>query len=330
MATPAGQKVTLFAALVAPDSEGLLRWIKKETDAMALLERERLVPLVYWRLKKSKLAQFLPLKIRESFAEQSRRLARAELLRETALKGLLSGMAELRPLLLKGADFSRRLYPPLTRPTSDIDLYLPRHRVVEFARIARELGWYLTDRGRRAWRLWKTWNHLKWTKDYQVVELHYELVAPGRYVGIDDLAEESETIWLGDCSATVPSKENALLFALAHLGGKHLFESHLLWAYDIYLLANQVDWERLLDKARSVGLLRTVRFTLAWLRRYPGLRERLPGGTALKPGRLLRELLGVTGRWNRLRARLLALYLVDQPARAFVYLLEYLRTVLLR
>lgn|GEM_PF-5723548 len=329
MATPAGQKVTLFAALVAPDADELLRWINTKPDATALLERERLVPLVYWRLKKSKLAQFLQPKVRESFNYLVRQLAKSELLREATLKELLAGMTDQPPLLLKGADFIRRLYPPLTRPTSDIDLYLPRHRVVEFARIARELGWYLTDRGRRARRLWKTWNHLKWTKDYQVVELHYELVAPGRYAGIDDFAEGSETIWLGDCSTTVPSKENALLFALAHLGGKHLFESHLLWAYDIYLLAAQVDWERLLNKARSVGLLRTVRFTLAWLRRYPGLQERLPAGVALKPGWLLRELLGVTGRWNRLRARLLALYLVDQPARAFVYLLEYLRTVLL-
>lgn len=297
---------------------------------MALLERERLVPLVYWRLKQSKLAQFLLLKLRESFSHQSRRLATGELLGEAALKELLRAMAGLRPLLLKGADFARRFYPPLTRPTSDIDLYLPRHRVAEFARIADELGWYLADRGRRASLLWKTWNHLKWTKGGQVVELHYELVAPGRYRGISSFAEGSETIWLGDCPASVPSKENALLFALVHLGGKHLYEPHLLWAYDIYLLTDQVDWESLLKKARSVGLLRTVQFTLAWLRRYPGLRQRLPAGAVLKPNQLLRELVGVNGRWNRLRARLLALYLVDQPARGFVYLLSYLKTVLVR
>jgi hypothetical protein len=319
-----GQKVTLFNALTSRDPADLVRYIISRPEAPALLENERLEPLVDWKLGQSSLAQGLHIQTRGALKEKRREEARWELIQTAPLLELLEATAALKPKALKGLDFRTRLYPPATRTAFDIDLYLERHKFTEFAQTAEKLGWRLATRGAFGRMLWRRWNHLVWVKGRTILEVHYALTAPGRYNAAYRFGGDPIPLDLQGITLWVPQKEEAALFSLVHLCGNHFFAPHLLSVYDIWLLSPELDWCKLFGLARRAGLERTVSFALAYLRNYPTLKKRIPPGEPLKPGRIGKRFLKQSPQRVQTRSRLLGLYLADPPYRGLTYLLGHL------
>jgi hypothetical protein len=319
-----GQKVTLFTALTSRDPSDLARHIMETPDALEWLREERLAPLADWRLGGGSLAQGLQKEVRASLKEQRRREARWELVQTAPLLDLLAETATLQPLALKGLDFRARLYPPATRPASDIDIYVERGKMGRFAEAAEKTGWRLDTRGRLGRRLWRRWNHLIWGKDQTVLEVHYALTAPGRYNEDFRFGENPTPLDLHGVTLWVPSREDATLFCLVHLCGNHFFDSHLLSVYDIWMLCPGLDWGKLYASARKAGLERTVCFAVAYLRGYPTLRGLVPPGEPLRPGRFGKGFFEKKHKRVRARSRLLGLYLADPPIRSLTYVLGHL------
>jgi hypothetical protein len=319
-----GQKVTLFTALTSREPDALARHIIETPDAIERLRRERLVPLADWRLGGGGLAQGLQKEVLDSLKEERRREARLELVQTAPLLDLLAETEDLRPLALKGLDFRARLYPPATRPASDIDIYVERAMMARFAEAAEKTGWRLETRGTQGRRLWRRWNHLIWSKDQTVLEVHYALTAPGRYNARYRFGEESIPLDLHGVTLWVPSREDAALFCLVHLCGNHFFDNHLLSVYDIWMLCPGLDWGKLYANARKAGLERTVCFAAAYLRCYPTLKGLVPPGEPLRPGRIGKGFLKQSYTRVRARSRLLGLYLADPPVRSLTYILGHL------
>jgi hypothetical protein len=319
-----GQKVTLLTALTSREPAALARHIIETPDALERLRRERLAPLADWRLGGGGLAQGLQKDTLDSLREERRGEARRELAQTAPLLDLLAETEDLRPLALKGLDFRTRLYPPATRPASDVDIYVERGKMARFAEAAEKTGWRLDTRGRLGRRLWRRWNHLIWDKDQTVLEVHYALAAPGRYNARYRFGEEPAPLDLYGVTLWVPSREDAAFFCLVHLCGNHFFDCHLLSVYDIWLLCPGLDWGKLYANARKAGLERTVSFAAAYLRCFPTLRELVPPGEPLLPGRVGRKFLKPMSGGIRTRSRLLGLYLADPPVRSLTYVLGHL------
>jgi len=319
-----GQKVTLFTALTSRNPGDLARHIIKTPGAAEWLEEERLAPLADWKLGGGGLAQGLQNDILLRLKKKRRQEAHWELVQTAPLLDLLEATAALQPLALKGLDFRARLYPPATRPAADLDLYLERRKVARFAETAEKTGWRLATRGRLGWQLWRRWNHLIWGKGDAVLEVHYDLTAPGRYNTDFRFGENPTPLNLHGVTLWVPPKEDAALFCLVHLCGNHLFDPHLLSVYDIWLLCPSLDWGKLYTLARKAGLERTVCFALAYLRNYPTVRSLVPPGEPLKPGRIGREFFKQRPEGVRTRSRLLGLYLADPPIRSLTYILGHI------
>jgi hypothetical protein len=316
-----GQKVTLFTALTSRDPGDLARHILDTPDAPRWLEEERLGPLADWRLDGEGLAHGLHEDTLLSLKQKRRQEARWELVQTAPLLEILQETADLRPLALKGLDFRVRLYPPATRPAADVDLYLERRKIARFAEAAEKTGWTLATRGRLGRLLWRHWNHLIWGKGDTVLEVHYDLTAPGRYNTGYRFGEAPTPLDLYGVELWVPSREDAALFCLVHLCGNHLFDPHLLSVYDIWLLCPGLDWGKLLASARKAGLERTVSFALAYLRNYPTVRRLLPPGGELRPGRTGKRFFRPRPEGVQTRSRLLGLYLADPRIRSLTYTL---------
>ncbi len=323
METFPGQKVTLFTALTSREPDALARHIIETPDAVERLRRERLAPLADWSLGGGGLAQGLQKEILDSLKEERRRETCRELVQTAPLLDLLAETEDLRPLALKGLDFRARLYPPATRPASDIDIYVERGKMARFAEAAEKTGWRLETRGRLGRRLWRRWNHLIWGRDRTVLEVHYALTAPGRYNARYRFGEEPIPLDLHGVKLWVPSREDAALFCLVHLCGNHFFDYHLLSVYDIWMLCPGLDWGKLYANARKAGLERTVCFAVAYLRCYPTLRRLVPPGEPLRPGRFGRKFLRPMSGGVRTHSRLLGLYLADPPFRSLTYILGH-------
>ena len=319
MAALPGQKIDLLELITGPADE-LARRLVANPEIRRRLARERFGALIHYRLKAAGLTESLPGKYRVELRQSWRQVLRRQLIQEVSAVSLTRIAEEYQPVILKGLHFSRLLYPPGTRSSVDLDVFCPRRLYGGLAERLLDEGWRPREFGAYARRLYRTWVHLSWVKDDCCLEVHFDLVPPGRYRGYDTIWENRLPLELECGRVYVPEPEDAVLFALAHLSKEHLFESHLLWVLDLFRLAPLVDWNEVERRAEGCGLGRLYRFALAYLRRYDPLRRRLPPGTAL-PLEGWEWLLG-DGGLVRFRARLLGLLLCQAPSRTLSYSLR--------
>lgn len=314
MAAVDREEVALFEALAAPDPERLTG-LSGAAGFPWLLERERLGPLAAWVADGKKDADSSGITVL-GYADKRRSNIADELKAQQICAEIEAADPGIQPVVLKGLHFARSLYPPGARPFCDIDLFLPRRRLPCLAALLKRLGWEPLDDPRTSKRLWANWVHLAWRRGGNLIEVHFDLVPPGRYRGCDDLWLRRRRLELEGGGIWTPDPEDAALVALTHLAKEHLFQPHLLWVMDIHRMAPEVDWDLVAVRARRWGLERLPAFMTAYLRRYPSLRRRLPPGRPLPRTPFWEWMLAAGAKLVQPRARLLGLLLTDEPRRA--------------
>jgi Uncharacterised nucleotidyltransferase len=209
-------------------------------------EAERVAPLLYI----GNSAGAAPL-LRKAYYESAAR----NLLLFEALDELTAALASrgTRPVLLKGADFARTLYPSTAlRPMGDLDLWVSPEEVACAESVLASLGYRpgvpeMTPGLARAIRHARL--YVGGARGDVAIDLHWSLVGHStdrRAPSLDWFRSRTRDSRL-DATAS-------LLYLAAHMKLQH-YDEHppLIWLSDFYLLSHQpdVEWEELFQAARS-------------------------------------------------------------------------------
>ncbi|WP_199741832.1 nucleotidyltransferase family protein [Corallococcus sp. CA047B] len=195
---------------------------------------------------------------RESLAGAARGMrVRALLLRSVEALAAV----DVVPVLLKGYGLARRLYPePLLRATTDVDLLVPRARVLCAVHALEGLG--LTTKPGDGDR--DDTHHVELTGPAGLVELHYRALAGyGQALEGDALVARAEDADLDGLRVRYLCAEDEAVYLALH-ASNHLLQ-RLTWLFDLKLLARakpHLDWERVVARAKETGLPHLVWY--AW------------------------------------------------------------------
>jgi hypothetical protein len=179
-----------------------------------------------------------------SLADQLRRSAVVEALRTNELRRALTVLADagIRAILLKGAALAQTHYPrPELRPRSDSDMMIPTNARESVARALVASGF------RRAHEidgdLAVAQFHFVKTDCYgleHALDVHWRVSnvrAFSETLTYDELLREAIPVPQLDASALSACPIHALLIACVHRVAHHGDTPHLLWLYDVHLLA---------------------------------------------------------------------------------------------
>lgn len=195
--------------------------------------------------------------------------AALEAAREVELRGVIAALAAagVRAVLIKGAALAHTHYPrPELRPRLDTDLMIPAEARARASRILAALGYArLTE---TEGDLCVSQIHFERTDALSVrhtFDVHWRIsnvLAFADVLSYDDLAREAVALpHLGAC-ALGPGTAHSLLLACLHRVAHHRDSPHLLWLYDIHLLADALDdCER--DRLIAIADARRVRTVCA-------------------------------------------------------------------
>ena len=180
--------------------------------------------------------------------------------------------AQMRVMVLKGADIATSLYPrPELRPFHDIDLMVQPKDLGATIAILEKLGYHYHQEyrfeavsERRA-----AFVYVKQTPvGYLMFEIHTSPHENEWGVSFDavQLWERARSITIAGMSAYGMGLEDLLLYLCWHYRS-HVF-GRLIWLYDIALLlqhhADQLDWTLVRRLAREQGLMATIYYTVRW------------------------------------------------------------------
>ncbi|RKG80682.1 hypothetical protein D7W79_07400 [Corallococcus exercitus] len=165
------------------------------------------------------------------------------------------------PVLLKGYGLARRLYPePLQRATNDVDLLVPRARVLCSVHALEGMG--LTTQAGDVDQ--DDAHHVELTGPDGMVELHYRALAGyGQSLEGDALVARAEDATLDGHPVRYLCAEDEAVYLSLH-ASNHLLQ-RLAWLFDLKLLARahpKLDWDRVVTRARRTGLPHLVWY--AW------------------------------------------------------------------
>jgi hypothetical protein len=207
---------------------------------------ERVAPLLY----ASEPERAAPV-LRKAFYDSAAR----NLLLLGALDDLTAALASrgLHPVILKGADFARTLYPsPELRPMSDLDLWIASGEAARAESALASLG-YRPGAPDMAPGLSRAIRHARLfvggARGDVAVDLHWSLVGHETDRRAPSLAWFRERASGSRLDATA-----SLLYLAAHMKLQHYDEpAPLIWLSDFYLLSfrSEVDWSALFEAARS-------------------------------------------------------------------------------
>ncbi len=223
----------------------------------------------------------------------------------------------------KGSDFADHLYPSSNlRPTSDIDILVPRNRLADTAAVLNRLGYAKAAAPSMRFAECEygeqTWNHAT-AADIEV-DLHWNLInhpVLRRRASID----LTDLDWTRDDAAVegrrVATPATRLVIAAAHATFGHQFD-RLLLLCDIRESSRQLTDDSAVSSVGSIaertGMRASVELALATTARWlgdsasAGLLRRLGGRAITRGGSLLvseKMLLSSGGRGHRVRRRLL-------------------------
>lgn len=265
-------------ALTAPSTGALEAWLltnELDTEAVSWLQRQRLAPYAFHRLREAglmaRLSQATQAALRSSFYAT----AAYNAVLTAELGALLASLRRrgVEPIVLKGMALGVTLYPvPHARPTSDLDLLVERAQMEAVRQVLVERGY--RDMGLDPEHHQAFCNHLyAWRKvanNLSVsVEAHWHLVhdpAYARHMGLRDLRARAQQVDFGPFSALVLDPADQLVHACAHLLLHHGYNWSLLWLLDLRLLVDRYgtawDWDELVGRAEAFRLAGTLRYWL--------------------------------------------------------------------
>ena len=279
---------------------------------------ERVAPLLYF----GDSAGAAPV-LQKAYYESAAR----NLLLFEALDMLSAALASrgVRPVLLKGADFARHLYPSAAlRPMSDLDLWVSPEEVARAESALASLGYRqgapeMTPGLARAIRHARL--YVGGVRGDVAIDLHWSLVghdADRRAPSLDWFRARTRDSRLDPTAS--------LLYLAAHMKLQHYDERlPLIWLSDFYLLSQrpEMEWEALFDAARSFRWEAALAATAADVSSRLGLELPSPlAAYARSVSMAIPEHKGGPERaWNELstlsfrgRAALLKAYLFPSPS----------------
>lgn len=242
------------------------------------VERRNLVPVIYPTLQQSKPA--IPEEVQQAWRQEFYRAAttNTHLIRDLEL--ILAALAESNTpiLLVKGAALVDTLYRDVgVRAMFDVDLVIPQEQVAvcreilleqHFAPVAVELGpgSDLSYRSQEAFHPHPPY--------HTAAELHWHLLDIPYYlrkVPMDWFWENTLPHQVAGQPVRILNPEANLLYLPAHLALHHSFQG-LHWFVDLALLVHKhqdnLDWDKVINKAREFELLLALRDTLDRLHSY--------------------------------------------------------------
>jgi hypothetical protein len=226
-----------------------------------------LCPALYGALKLKDLLSFIPADLREYLqtlynhnGERNHRLLdHAE---ETA--SFLNKLG-VEPVLLKGtANLLSGLYSdPSTRFITDIDMLVPKDRIVDCVRKLRGAGYhYLFPPESNAWKNHHHCPPLLKNNRYFRIEMHHELLQTQyrRLIDAADVLKDSIPIAIGTARARTPSLIHRVIHNIAHaqLSDLNYYygEIQLRQLYDLVLLTDGIrkeEWQKIEVVFRRFG-----------------------------------------------------------------------------
>lgn len=256
----------------------------------SLARRQGLAPLLYWRLRPDHLRWPVPESILQALQQDYNQTFSQNLKIFQALEQVLARLGQSRTLAipLKGVFLTERVYQNLgLRPMSDIDLLLPRDQLSRAIQVLQELGYqppYPLDleqecRTRHALPTFS----LPGQPGAPAFDLHWTLAPPDSpfQVPIQALWQRARPGLLMDQPVLELSPEDLLLHLSLHAAYMEYFCSGMRPFYDIAcstsLFKDQIDWPRLVDRARQWGAARSAWLALSLSVRF--FRAPIPAAT---------------------------------------------------
>ena len=229
-------------------------------------DTEGLTGLVHARLRAG-AGESWPEDVQQELASRARVAAAEEVLRRRAATSALDalGAAGVRPVLLKGTAVAYGVYAaPSFRPRADTDLLIPRDQVAAAREVMTTLGYEASPNsgGERLFAQFQFWMHDRYGVQH-VFDFHWKISTQPTFAQVltyDELAAEAVPIAALGGQARAAGRVHALLLACIHPAMHHRNAEHLLWMYDIYLLASTLsdaDFDRVIKIAavKRVGAI---------------------------------------------------------------------------
>jgi hypothetical protein len=242
--------IELLAAIVRGDREIITLLSSVDAEAFCCRAAEHgVLPLVAERLTHSK---HIPTVLRTLLRTRGTDARVMDLARVAELKRLLRALARggVLPLLLKGAHLAYSHYArPYLRPKPDTDLLIPSHARDAVQRIVLDLGYELCPAIPGELVVAQaTFEKRRADRPVHTVDVHWKIFNALPFADVltyDELAARAVALPSLDTSARGLSSVDALVLAAVHRIAHHFDSDHLIWLYDIDLIARgltQEEW----------------------------------------------------------------------------------------
>jgi hypothetical protein len=180
-------------------------------------------------------------------------------------------LAGVRVAAIKGVAYAARLYAsPAERPMSDVDLLIPHEHLTTARRVLRGRGFTPATAA--------VLHHAEpWTRSDFVIDLHWNIIAPGRSrIDLDAIWSRTSAGWPDGGSLLEPS--DALVFHLVHFARNRL-RLPLINVVDTARLLENADASTAIARARVWGVGSAVEIALRFCRAILEARDgSRPGG----------------------------------------------------
>ncbi len=218
---------------------------QREDEFLAAAIAHSVEPLIVWQLRRSRVFDRWPERLREPLAQAAREETLLEIGREGEVRRVVGALthAGVPCLLIKGAALGYSRYPePWLRPRHDSDVLIRTQDAAAAGGILTDLGYEqptaLVGEFISQQRCFVKTDRLGVR---HVFDVHWKI--SNRAVFADLLSFEE--LWaraiavpaLGDC-ARAPADVHALILACLHPAAHHSNMENLVWCYDIHLLAS--------------------------------------------------------------------------------------------
>jgi hypothetical protein len=205
-----------------------------------------------------------PKAVLSDIASQACADAAQELLRRRETISTLDALASvgITPILLKGTALAYSVYPvPSFRPRADTDLLIPHGQVARARELMAGLG-YVASANSGGELLFGQFQF--WKEDRHGVQhafdFHWKISTQPTFAGVltyDELIADAVPVVDLGRHARAAGMVHALLLACIHPAMHHRNAEHLIWMYDIFLLASRLsdaDIDRVVDIAVAKGV----------------------------------------------------------------------------
>ena len=257
----------LTGGLAAVINGSRVPWIALGVTAAELLEtcnEDGLTGLVHQSLRAQAGGDW-PEGVQADVASRTCAAAAEETLRRRETISALDALASagVTPILLKGTALAYTVYAvPSYRPRADTDLLIPREHVAAARHVMADLGFVesANSGGERLFAQFQFWKEDAYGVQH-VFDFHWKISTQPTFADVltfGELAAASVPVGALGEHARAAATVHALLLACIHPAMHHRNAEHLIWMYDIHLLASRLsatDFDRLVDiaLAKKVG-----------------------------------------------------------------------------